>query len=490
VINGQTSFACNCICVKNGSALQNRVIILKTINLVAQLFNNHAMRLVIFFVLQLFCLSALAQTTIWRDPQIAAMVKEVNTDSLKSYVYQMVAFGTRNTLSNQLSKTRGIGAARNWVLAKFNEFAKTSNGRLSAFIDTTTYNPDGRRVDRNIILGNVVATLKGTDTADKRIFIISGHLDGMRTNVMDSIGDAPGANDDASGCAAVIECARIMSKHNFPATIIFVTVSGEEQGLLGAYFMASKAKKDNWQIEAVLNNDIMGSNNSSETNIIDNTRLRVFSEGLPAYELDKNGKQIRQLGLENDGKSRQLARYIKEIGERYVEHLEIVMIYRNDRFLRGGDHTPFVENGFAAVRFTEMNENYYHQHQDVRKENDIQYGDLPEFMDFEYLRKNTAVNLSNLANLSKAPATPEEVKVEVKKLSNYTYIYWKAPKTGKAKGYYVLMRETTSAVWQKKFYTTELNYRLPFSKDNYFFAIQSVNELGNESLPVVPMPAR
>jgi hypothetical protein len=448
------------------------------------------MRILLFILFICFSLTTTAQITITRDPEIEAMVKEVNADSLKSYIYQMVAFGTRNTLSNQNSTTRGIGAARKWVLNKFNDFAKTSNGRLTAFIDTTTYKPDGKRVDRNILLGNVVATLKGTDTSDKRVFIISGHLDGMRTNVMDSVGDAPGANDDASGCAAVIECARIMSKRNFPATIIFVTVSGEEQGLLGAYYMAKKAKQENWNIEAVLNNDIMGSNNSSETNNINNNQLRVFSEGLPAYELDKNGKQIRQLGLENDGKSRQLARYVKEIGERYVDNMQIVMIYRNDRFLRGGDHTPFVENGFAAVRFTEMNENYYHQHQDVRKENGIQYGDLPEFMDFEYLRKNTAVNLSNLANLSKAPAMPEEVKVEVKKLSNFTYLYWKAPKTGKAKGYFILMRETTSAVWQKKFYTESLDYKLPYSKDNYFFAVQSVNQLGSESLPVVPMPAR
>jgi hypothetical protein len=448
------------------------------------------MRILLFILFICFSLTTTAQITITRDPEIEAMVKEVNADSLKSYIYQMVAFGTRNTLSNQNSTTRGIGAARKWVLNKFNDFAKTSNGRLTAFIDTTTYKPDGKRVDRNILLGNVVATLKGTDTSDKRVFIISGHLDGMRTNVMDSVGDAPGANDDASGCAAVIECARIMSKRNFPATIIFVTVSGEEQGLLGAYYMAKKAKQENWNIEAVLNNDIMGSNNSSETNNINNNQLRVFSEGLPAYELDKNGKQIRQLGLENDGKARQLARYVKEIGERYVDNMQIVMIYRNDRFLRGGDHTPFVENGFAAVRFTEMNENYYHQHQDVRKENGIQYGDLPEFMDFEYLRKNTAVNLSNLANLSKAPAMPEEVKVEVKKLSNFTYLYWKAPKTGKAKGYFILMRETTSAVWQKKFYTESLDYKLPYSKDNYFFAVQSVNQLGNESLPVVPMPAR
>jgi Zn-dependent M28 family amino/carboxypeptidase len=405
----------------------------------------------LFFVLTLsFSASLFAQNIIVKDAEIDAMVKEINTDSLKSYIYQMVSFGTRNTLSNQTSTKRGIGAARNWVLSKFNEFAKRSDGRLSAIIDTVTYKTDGKRVDRNIILGNVVATLKGTDPTDNRIFIISGHLDGMRTNVMDSTGDAPGANDDASGCAAVIECARIMSKHNFPATIIFVTVSGEEQGLLGAYYMAKKAKEQNWNIEAVLNNDIMGSNNSSETNIINNTQLRVFSEGLPAFELDKNGKQIRQLGLENDGKTRQLARYVKEVGERYVDNMQIVMVYRNDRFLRGGDHTPYVENGFAAVRITEMNENYYHQHQDVRNENGIQYGDLPEFMDFEYLRKNTAVNLSNLANLAKAPAMPQEVKVEVKKLSNYTQLYWKAPKNGKVKGYYILMRETTNAFWQKK----------------------------------------
>jgi hypothetical protein len=312
----------------------------------------------------------------------------------------------------------------------------------------------------------------------------------MRSNVMDRTGDAPGANDDGSGSAAVIECARIMSKHSFPATVIFVTVSGEEQGLLGANFMAGKAKKEGWNIEAVLNNDIMGSNNTSETNIIENTKIRVFSEGLPAYETEKAAKQIRQLGLENDGKARQLARYVKEIGERYVENLDIVMIYRNDRFLRGGDHTPYVENGYAAVRITEMNENYYHQHQNVRVENGIQYGDLPEFMDFEYLRKNTAMNLSNLSNLAKAPAMPEEVRIETQRLSNYSSINWKAPKSGKVKGYYVLMRETTSAFWQKKIFTTQTEINLPYSKDNYFFAVQSVSETGNESLPVVPGIAR
>lgn len=434
----------------------------------------------------LLCHASFAQVSINRDPEIDKMVKEISADSLQSYIVKMVSYGTRNTLSTQSNANRGIGAGREWVFNKFNEFAKQSNGRLTAFIDTTLYKADNRRVSRDIILGNVVATLKGTDPNDKRIFLISGHLDNMRSSPTDSTGDAPGANDDGSGSAAVIECARIMSKHSFPATIIFVTVSGEEQGLLGADYMAKKAKKENWNIEAVLNNDIMGSNNSSETKIVDNTRIRVFSEGLSVLDTGRVATNIRNLGLENDGRARQLARYVKEIGERYVENLEVVMVYRNDRFLRGGDHTPYVLNGFAAVRITEMNENYFHQHQDIRKENGIQYGDLAEFMDFEYLRKNTGMNLSNLANLAKAPAMPEEVKVEVRKLSNYTSLSWKAPKKGNVKGYYILMRETTSAFWQKKFFTTQMEYSLPYSKDNYFFAVQSVSETGNESLPVIP----
>lgn len=443
-------------------------------------------QLFIFFLLACFTQQSKAQQIIERDKEIEQMVKEVSPDSLKIYIKTLVAFGTRNTLSTQSNPQRGIGAARSWVLTKFNEFAKQSNGRMTAIIDTTTLQKGKERVDTTLLLGNVVATLRGTDPTDKRVFIISGHLDNRRSDVMDRKGDAPGANDDGSGSAAVLECARIMSKHSFAATIIFITVSGEEQGLLGAYYMAEKAKALNLPIEAVLNNDIMGSNNSNETNIINNTQVRVFSEGLPDFELDKKAKTIRQFGLENDGISRQLARYVKETGERYVDNLQVVMIYRNDRFLRGGDHTPYVENGFAAVRITEMNENYNRQHQDIRLENGIQYGDVLEHIDFEYLRKNTALNLANLANLSKAPARPEAVTIDVKKLGNTTSLNWQTPKTGKVKGYYILLRETTSAFWQKKFFTDQLQIVLPYSKDNYFFAVQSVNESGNESLPVVP----
>lgn len=438
----------------------------------------------------LLSLAAFSHVTIQKDPVLEKMVAEVNADSLRSYINKLVSFGTRSTLSATTHPTRGIGAAREWVAAKFREFARQSNGRMTVQLDRWMLQPDKRRIDTVVDMGNPMAILKGTDPSDDRIFLISGHLDSRVTNVMNRTADAPGANDDGSGVAAVMECARIMSKQSFPATIIFVAVSGEEQGLLGADHLADTARKLNWNIEAMLNNDIMGSNHSNETNIIENTKVRVFSEGLPSFELDKKAANIRNLGLENDGASRQLARYVKEIGERYVDNLEIVMVYRPDRFLRGGDHTPFIQRGYSAVRITEMNENYDHQHQDLRTEKGVRYGDLAEFMDFEYLRKNTAMNLANLANLAKSPGMPQDVKVEVRNLTNSTLLTWAAPKQGKPKGYYVLLRETYQPFWQKKFYTTQTSLRLPYSKDNYFFAVQSVSEDGNESLPVVPVPGR
>ncbi|ULQ52800.1 M20/M25/M40 family metallo-hydrolase [Flavihumibacter fluvii] len=435
-------------------------------------------------------LPAKTQTFVVRDPVISQMIAEVSTDSLRDHINNLVAFGTRHTLSSTTDPKKGIGAAREWVVKKFRDYARNSKGRMTAYVDTTTLAPDGKRVNKSLSLGNAIAILKGTDTADKRIFLISGHLDNRVSDVMNVNAETPGANDDGSGVAAVIECARVMSRREFPATIIFVAVSGEEQGLLGAGYLAGKARKENWDLQAVLNNDIMGSNHSNETDIIDNTRLRVFSEGLPAFELDKKAAGIRSLGMENDGPSRQLARYVKETGERYVDHLELVMIYRNDRFLRGGDHTPFVQKGFAAVRLTEMNENFNHQHQDIRKENGVQFGDLAQFMDFEYLRKNTAVNLACLANLAASPGLPVDVTIDVKDLTNSTYLSWKKPLAGKCYGYYILMRETTAAQWQKKFFTTETGIRLPYSKDNYFFAVQSVDEKGHESLAIPPVVGR
>jgi Zn-dependent M28 family amino/carboxypeptidase len=444
------------------------------------------MKKITILVLFFSVFQGIAQKTIQRDPIIEEMVAQVSTDSLKAHINKLVTFGTRSTLSTTTDAKKGIGAARNWVLGRFQEFAKNSGGRMTAKIENWMLKPDGKRVDKEQEIGNVMGILKGTDPTDDRIFLVSGHIDSRNSNVMDREKDAPGANDDGSGTAVVIELARIMSKAKFPATVIFLVVSGEEQGLLGADYLSQKAFDEKWNIEAILNNDICGSNNSNETNIIDNTRIRIFSEGLPIYEIEKRASSIRNLGQENDGKARQVARYTKEIGERYVDNLEVVMVYRNDRFLRGGDHTPFVNRGFAAVRITEMNENYEHQHQDVRTEKGIRYGDLAEFMDFEYLRKNTAMNLATLSNLAKAPATPQNVTIDTKNLTNTSTLFWQAPKTGKVKGYYVLVRETYQPFWQKKIFTTKNGIVLPYSKDHYFFAVQAVSEDGNESLPILP----
>ncbi|SFH90772.1 M20/M25/M40 family metallo-hydrolase [Halpernia frigidisoli] len=431
-----------------------------------------------------------AQTTINRDPEISEYVNLISSDSLKAHVEKLVSFGTRQTTGSTTDKKRGIGAARNWVLSQFKNDAKNSGGRMTVELQTEDLQPDGKRITKAINLGNPTAILKGTDPSDNRVFIISGHLDSRVSDVLNIKDDAPGANDDASGVAAVLECARILSKSNFPATIVFVAFSGEEQGLYGSAMLAKRALNEKWNVVAMLNNDMIGNNEAVDIRNISNMQLRVFSEGLPFLDLDKKAKFIRAYGLENDGEPRQLARYTKEIGERYVDNLEVKLIYRNDRFLRGGDHTPFVEAGFPAVRLTDMNENFNHQHQDLRIENKIEYGDLVKFMDFEYLRKNTAVNMAVLANLSKAPSKPENVKMDVKDLTNFTNLSWEKPASGKVSGFYILLRETDQSMWQKKIFTRQNPYKLPYSKDNYFFAVQSVSENGNESIPVVPMVGR
>ena len=440
--------------------------------------------LVVFFLFSMGITKA--QQIIQKDPAIEKMVSEINSDSLHRYITTLVGFHTRHTLSTITSRDSGIGAAREWVVSKFRDFAKQSNGRMTAMLDKWTLEPDGKRMDTRMLMGNPMAILKGTDTSDNRVFMICGHLDSRVTDVQNRTSFAPGANDDGSGVAALIECARVMSRYPFSATIVFAALSGEEQGLYGGQRMADYVKQNNWNLQGMLNNDIIGSNNSNQTNIIDNTRIRVFSEGLPAYETEKNAVRIRAAGLENDGACRQLARYIKETGERYVANIEVVMIYRNDRFLRGGDHLPLVQQGYPAVRITEMNENFDHQHQDIKTKDNTRYGDLPEFMDFEYLRKNAGVNLASLANLAKSPSVPKHVTIDVKELSNFTQLNWEKSASGKPKGYYVLIRETSAPCWQKKIFTSELSMRLPYSKDNYFFAVQSVNNEGNESIMIIP----
>ena len=352
------------------------------------------------------------------DPEIKKMVSEVSSEDMEVTLKKLVSFGTRHTLSDTKSSTRGIGAAQRWVKSEFDNYAKASNGRLTSEIDYFTIKADGRRIKNDIQLGNVMATLKGIDATDDRVLIISGHLDSRATDVMDSTIDAPGANDDGSGVAAMMELAKIMYKREFPFTIIFVAVVGEEQGLYGAKHLADKAKDQNWNVIAMINNDMIGNSLSSGTQLRDNTQVRVFSETIPYLETEAEAKVRKSTNRDNDSPSRQLARYIKTVTNQYVEQLDIKLVYRNDRFLRGGDHTPFSQNGFTAIRFCEMNENFDHQHQTVRKENNIQYGDLPEFMDFEYMKKVACSNLATLSNLAWSPKAPKNVGIEVKEVTN------------------------------------------------------------------------
>jgi Zn-dependent M28 family amino/carboxypeptidase len=441
------------------------------------------------FIFLLFSQITFSQIAV-DDPEIKKMITEIKAESLEIIVNKLVSFGTRHTLSETKSKTRGIGAAQQWVKSEFDKYALESNGRLTSKIDYFTIKADGRRIAIDSQLGNVMATLKGTDASDDRVLIISGHLDSRVTDVMDAKSDAPGANDDGSGVAAMMELAKIMSKRSYPLTIYFVAVTGEEQGLYGSRHLAELAKEENWNIVAMLNNDMIGNSLSSGTNLRDNTKVRVFSEATPYLETEEEGKMRKLINRDNDSPSRLLARYIKTTTDQYVDQLEVNLVYRNDRFLRGGDHTPFSQNGFTAIRFCEMNENYDHQHQDLRTENTIKYGDLPEFMDFEYLRKIAASNLATLANLAWAPKAPTNVGIEVKDLTNFSTLVWKAAENEKTYGYHILVRETSATHWEKVLFVSDTRATIPYSKDNFLFAVQAIDELGHASLAVFPIPVR
>ncbi len=439
----------------------------------------------------LFLTSVISQTTIvTRDKTISSMIEHISASNLEETVKKLVSFDTRHSLSTRKSLNKGIGAACEWLKNQFEIIAKDADGRMIVQMDSFYVDPEGRRIPRKVLMTNPTAILRGVDKNDDRVFIVAAHIDSRNGNPNDSIGLAPGANDDASGVAAVLELSRIMSKQKFPATIIFAAFSGEEQGLHGAAHLAKKAKDEKWNLVAMLNNDMIGNSYSNQTLLKNNIQFRVFSEGVPLFETDEM-KSLRQLtNSENDSKSRQLARYVKEVGERYVDQIEVKLVYRNDRFLRGGDHTPFNRLGFTAVRFCELNENYDYQHQDLKEINGIKYGDLPERIDYEYVRKITAVNLAVLANLACSPDSPQKVGVVTSEVVNTTTLKWETPKYGSVKGYYILMRETHMPFWEKKIFTDKTEITLPYSKDNYFFAVQSVNEKGNESLPAFPIPLK
>lgn len=442
-------------------------------------------------ILLLIAYSSVAQTIINRDPAIKRMVDEISRERIEATVRKLVSFHTRHNLSIQNDMAKGIGASWNWIKSEMEKSIPASGGRLSVKFEDYTVGGTGQRIPNETNLRNVVATLKGTDPNDDRMILISAHLDSRAATDSDNTSFAPGANDDGSGIAAILELIRIMSLEKFPATIVFMAVSGEEHGLYGAKHMAEKAKNENWNITAMLNNDMIGNSGSSETLLNDNMRVRVFSEGIPAFETDQMASLRKYTSGENDSRSRQLARYIKETGERYVDQINVTLIFRNDRFGRGGDHTPFCQAGFTAVRICEYNENYDRTHKIPAMVNGIQEGDLPEYVDYEYVRKNAGINLAVIANLARAPFEPSNCGISISGLTNRTTLKWETPSKGvKPAGYYILMRETFQPLWEKKIYVTGNEVTLPYSKDNFFFAVQSVDADGHESIPVFPAPAR
>ena len=424
------------------------------------------------------------------DPRIAGALQDISQQRIQANIAQLVSFGTRLTLSAQdpasIASGHGIGAAREWLKSQFEQYAKDCGGCLEVKTDSFNEEP-ADRIPKATEITNVYAVLKGTDPAQaKRIVLVTGHYDSRNSDTFDVSGDAPGANDDASGTAVSLECASVLSKLKFPATIIFLTVAGEEQGLNGSKHFAKMAKDAGWQLEGVLNNDIVGADKSAEQ---DHSVVRVFSEGVPVAATEQDVGRIRGSGGESDSPSRQLARYIADVGRTYATGVKPMLVFRLDRYLRGGDHFSFNQQGFAAVRLTEFREDFHHQHQNVKTENGIEYGDLPKFVDYDYVSHVARLNAATLASLASAPAPPANLHILTKELENDTTLTWDA--SPGATGYEVVWRATTSPEWEHAENvgnTTRATLKL--SKDNVIFAVRAMDAAGHRSLPVVPLPER
>lgn len=428
------------------------------------------------------------------DHRIAAALKQVSAQRIQANIEKLVSFQTRLTLSAQdpesIKAGHGIGAAREWIKSEFERYSQDCGGCLEVKTDSFTESP-AERIPQPTVITNVYAVLKGTDPeSSKRIVLVTGHYDSRNSDTLDVSGIAPGANDDGSGTAVSMECARVLSKLRFPGTIIFLTVAGEEQGLNGSRHFAKMAKDQGWDIEAVLNNDIVGGNRDPQQ---DTGVVRVFSEGVPVAATESELRLIRNLGGESDSASRQVARYIAEVSRTYQTGVKPLLEFRLDRYLRGGDHLSFNQQGYAAVRFTEYREDYHSQHQNVRSENGIEYGDVPKWVNFDYVAGVARINAATLASLAAAPGPPAKVRLQTKELENDSTLTWEAAPGAAHAGthYEVLWRATTSPEWeQAQAVGSVTRATLPISKDNVIFAVRAVDAEGHRSLPVVPQPER
>lgn len=413
------------------------------------------------------------------------IIESVSADRIEQSINKLVSFGTRHTLSDTISNKSGIGAARRWIKKSFEEISSECNNCLEVFYQNNFFKKNKRRLVKDVWINNVVAIQRGTKYPN-RFVIMSGDIDSRVSDPNDYISASPGANDNASGMAGTIEAARVLSKYKFKNSIIYVGLSGEEQGLFGGAGLANYAMKNNWEIIGILNNDMIG-NIEGVDGVIDNLTFRIFSEPTPANESDVSIKRRRFYGGEVDGNSRQLARYIYKNVTKYMPEMNPMMIYRLDRFGRGGHHRPFNDLGYAGVRIMEAHENYNRQHQDLRIENGINYGDVISGVDFDYAKKLTAVNAINLASLGWSPKEPKNVKIGGA-VKPSTTLKWKKSNDSSIKGYKIYWRETTSPHWDKsKFVGNVDSHTLEdVVIDNYFFGVSSIGKNNQESVVVFP----
>jgi hypothetical protein len=427
------------------------------------------------------------------DPALLALLSQIDPNRIQATIEKLVSFGTRHTLSSQTDPARGIGAATSWVFDQMQGFAAASNGNMTVQ-QQSFVQPPSSRIPTPTEITNVIATLKGT-ASPERFYVITGHLDSRVTDVLNFTSDAPGADDDGSGVAVVLELVRLFATHQFPGTIVLATVAGEEQGLFGSTFMANQMAAAGNDVQGMFSNDIVGASQAFDGTKPDPFTLRMFLEGIPSSASQSDISLMQSVGGENDGKSRQLGRFVAEVAPFSLTNMNVRLIWRRDRYLRGSDHLSFQGQGYAAARFTEPRENFDHEHQDVQVVNGVQFGDLPQFVDFDYVARVAKVNAAALWALASSPGTPKNLQIHVNPPPNFsgtnlTTLTWHANPESNLAGYEVVMRETTDPDWTSAIPVGNVtSVTLNISKDNVQFGLRAVDSNANRSPVAFPAVA-
>jgi len=420
------------------------------------------------------------------DSELLAMLQEVDAGRIEASVRRLAAFGTRHTLSSQDDPVRGIGAARDWIFDQLTGFAAASGGRMTVQKQSVVQ-PVGPLIPTPVVITNVIATLTGV-AAPNRTYVVTAHYDSRCTDVLDYTSDAPGADDDASGVAVILELARILATRPTEATVILAAVSGEEQGVLGSTLMAAQYKALGLDIQGMFSNDIVGSSTDEKGNQ-DPHVIRLFADGVPPTETPTQANTRQSIGGENDSPSRQLSRFVKDVAENAATDMTVRVIWRRDRYLRSSDHAPFLQQGYPVGRFTEPAENYAHEHQNVRVENGVQFGDLVEFCDFPFIARVARVNLATVWSLAQGPGVPRGVKIDTSVLTNQSTLHWQPNTEADLAGYEVVWRETTEPDWTRVIPVGNVtSVTIDLVKDNVMFGVRAVDTEGHRSPAAFPQP--